>query len=317
MAHPESETWPGVEIWRGGVNTWECDEMGHMNVRFYGARALEGLTGLAALLGLPHAFAPGAGATLLLREQHIRFLREAHAGAPLHMVGGVIEMGEDEARLLQLLVHSRTGELAATFQTVVAHVTPGEARPFAWPRRTLERAKALTVEVPKEARPRSVSLDPVESRASLARADELGLIRIGLGAVGSAEVDAFGRMRPEQFLGRVSDGIPTLVGSFRDTVSAKAPDRPKRVGGAVLEYRIIHLDWPRSGDRFELRSGLAGFDARTKRMVHWMVDPETGKPWVTSEAIAITLDLDARKIVAISDEAQAELTPQVNRGLTL
>ena len=33
----------GVEVWRGGVNTWECDEMGHLNVRFYVARAMEGL----------------------------------------------------------------------------------------------------------------------------------------------------------------------------------------------------------------------------------------------------------------------------------
>ena len=94
---------PGVEIWRGGLNTWECDEMGHMNVRFYVTRAMEGLAGLAAQLGLPHAFAPGAGATLLVRDQHIRFLRECRPGAALHMTGGVIEMGEEEARLLQLL----------------------------------------------------------------------------------------------------------------------------------------------------------------------------------------------------------------------
>jgi acyl-CoA thioester hydrolase len=124
-------------------------------------------------------------------------------------------------------------------------------------------------------------------------------------------------MRAEQFIGRVSDGIPRLIGSFRDTVRAKSPDQPKRVGGAVLEYRIVHLDWPRAGDRFELRSGLAGVDKRTKRMIHWMLDPETGKAWGTSEAIAITLDLDARKIVSISDEARAELATHVTEGLGL
>lgn len=307
----------GVEIWRGGVNTWECDEMGHMNVRFYVTRAMEGLTGLAAHLDLPHAFSPGAGATLLVREQHIRFLRECHAGAPLHMVGGVVEVGEEEARLLQLLVHSGTGQLAATFQTTVVHATPGEARPFPWPRRTLERARALAVEVPKEAQARSVVLEPFESRASLERADEMGLVRIGLGAIGPDEVDVFGRMRPEQFIGRVSDGVPRLVGSFRDTVSAHAPEGPKRTGGAVLEYRIVHLDWPRAGDRFELRSGLAGFDARTKRMIHWMLDPGTGHPWGVSEAVAVTFDLDARKVVPISQAAQAELARHVTPGLTL
>jgi len=306
-----------TEIWRGGVNTWECDEMGHMNVRFYVTRAMEGLAGLAALLGLRGAFVPGAGATLLVRDQHIRFLRECHAGAALHMVGGVIEMGEDEARLLQLLIHSKSGEIAATFQTTVAHVTPGEGRPFPWPARTREHAETLKVEVPEQAQARSISLGPVESQASLERAEELGLLRIALGAIGRSDVDNFGRMGVEQFIGRVSDGIPSIIGAFRETVAGKAPGTPRRVGGAVLEYRLVHLDWPRAGDRVEIRSGLAGFDARTKRMVHWMLDPETGKAWGTSEAIAITFDLDARKIVPISQEAQAELKAHVTPGLTL
>src|ERR1700761_1671694 len=91
-----------VEIWRGGVNTWECDEMGHMNVRFYVARFMEGLGGLALRLGLPQAFSAHANATLTVREHHIRFLKEAHAGAPLHMEGGVIEIDETGASLLQV-----------------------------------------------------------------------------------------------------------------------------------------------------------------------------------------------------------------------
>ena len=308
---------PGVEIWRGGVNTWESDEMGHLNVRFYVTRSMEGLAGLAAELGLPHAFAPGAAATLIVRDQHIRFLRECRAGAALHMTGGVIEMGEDEARLLQLLIHSKTGEIAATFQTTVAHITSGEGRAFPWSKRTLELAEGLKLEVPKEAQARSIKLGPIESKASLERAEELGLVRIGLGAIGLTEVDVFGRMRAEQFIGRVSDGIPSLVGSFRTVVADKAPERPKSIGGAVLEYRLAFLEWPRAGDRVEIRSGLAGVDAKTQRLMHWLLDPETGKAWGTSEAIAITFDLDTRKVVPISKEAQADLAAHITKGLTL
>ncbi|MDP1737250.1 MAG: thioesterase family protein [Caulobacter sp.] len=307
----------GIEIWRGGVNTWECDEMGHMNVRFYVARAMEGLVGLAAALGLPHAFAPHAGATLLVREQHIRFLREARAGAALHMTGGVVEMGEDDARFLLLLWHSDSGALAASFQTVVAHVTPAEGRAFPWPGRTRERAVALTLPVPDQAAARSVSLAPAASLAGQARADELGLIRIAQGAISPADCDVFGRMRPEQFIGRVSDGIPRLIRSFRETVVSASDEQPKRVGGAVLEYRLVHLDWPRAGDRLEIRSGLKDADTRTKRLVHWMIDPETGKAWGTSEAVAITFDLDARKIVPITEAARAELLRQAVAGLAL
>jgi hypothetical protein len=51
----------GVEIWSGGVNTWECDEMGHLNVRFWGAKGLEALAGLARLMGMPSAFHTQSG----------------------------------------------------------------------------------------------------------------------------------------------------------------------------------------------------------------------------------------------------------------
>ncbi|MCA0357692.1 MAG: thioesterase family protein [Proteobacteria bacterium] len=308
---------PGVEIWRGGVNTWDCDEMGHMNVRHYVVRAQEGLIGMAAELGLPHAFSPHANATLLVKEQHIRFLREAHAGAPLYMLGGVIEMGECEARILQLLIHPASGELAATFQTTVVHATPRDGQPFPWPKVARERAEALKVEVPERAQARSIDLSPFTPTASLAQADALRLSRIGLGGLLPSDCDVFGRMRTEQFIGRVSDGIGTFIHPFRDVVVEHADHKPQRMGGAVLEYRIVHLAWPRAGDRIEIRSGLLGTDARTMRVVHWMLDPATGEPWGTSEAVAITFDLDARKVVPVTDAARAALSAHEVKGLAL
>lgn len=312
-----AEPLPGVEIWRGGVNTWDCDEMGHMNVRHYVVRAQEGLIGLAAELGLPNAFSPHANATLLVKEHHIRFLREAHAGAPLTMLGGVIEMGETEARLLQLLIHPGSGELAATFQTTVVHATPREGQAFPWPRIARERAQALKVEVPEKARARSLDLSPFTPTASLARADALKLSRIGLGGLLPADCDVYGRMRAEQFIGRVSDGVGAFIHPFRDLVFEHAQPRPGRLGGAVLEYRIAYLAWPRIGDRIEVRSGLIGTDARTLRVAHWMLDPATGEPWGTSEAVTITFDLDARKVVPVSDAARAALAPFEVPGLAL
>lgn len=308
---------PGVEIWRGGVNTWDCDEMGHMNVRHYVVRAQEGLIGMAAELGLPHAFSPHANATLLVKEQHIRFLREAHAGAPLYMLGGVIEMSETEARILQLLIHPASGELAATFQTTVVHATPRDGQPFPWPKIARERAEALMVAVPERAQARSIDLSPFTPTASLARADALGLARIGLGGLLPSDCDVFGRMRTEQFIGRVSDGIGRFIHPFRDVVVEHAEHKPQRMGGAVLEYRIVHLAWPRAGDRIEIRSGLLGTDARTMRVVHWMLDPATGEPWGTSEAVAITFDLDARKVVPVTDAARAALSRHEVSGLAL
>ena len=301
-----------VEVWRGSVATWECDAMGHLNVGFYVARSMEGLAGLAAELGMPDAFAPDARATLIVREQHIRFLREARPNAALIMTGGVVEIGESEARLLFLLRH-RSGELAASFQTVVVHATARDGRPFPWPARALERAKALAVEVPPEAAPRSLSLAPVTSRASLARAEALGMARTALGAVSAADCDVFGRARTELLIARISEGIPISSAARRPT----APTPSAAQGGAVVEYRLIHLDWPRPGDRLDLRSGASGGDARVRRITHWLLDPGSGRPWGVAEAVAVSLDLDTRKMIVLDDAALAEADARVIPGLTL
>ena len=285
--------------------------MGHLNVGFYVAKSMEALAGLAAELGMPAAFAPDAQATLIVREQHIRFVREARPNAPLSITGGVVEMGDSEARLLLLMRH-QDGALAASFQTVVAHATAREGRAFPWPDRVRARAEALTVEIPEQARARSLSLAPVESQAGLARADELGLKRTGLGAVRSGECDAFGRMRTELMMARISDGIPHFFEGRRPGDET----RPK-VGGAALEYRLIHVDWPRAGYRIELRSGAAGGDARFRKLVHWLLNPTTGKPWGVAEAIAVSFDLETRKIIALEGEELAAVEATAVKGLGL
>lgn len=314
-----------VEIWRGGVNTWECDEMGHMNVRFYVARFQEGLTGLARRLGMTDAFAPAAASTLVVTEHHLRFLREAHAGTPLHMVGGMIEMAETTATFLQVLIHSRTGEPAASAVTHVVHAAPAPVRPFSWPNRAKAAATTLMVDTPAYAGPRSIpgpvqrpnAPQALESQASLIQADALGLKCIARGSVSPKDCDVFGRMRAEEFIGRVSDGIPGLLTHVRSTVSDAAGDHVRRIGGAVLEYRLLYLDWPRAGDHLEIRSGLAEIGEKTQRLIHWMLDPLSGRPWGAAEAVAINLDLDARRIIPIAPEARARLQDALIPGLRL
>ncbi|RAK57470.1 thioesterase [Phenylobacterium deserti] len=283
--------------------------MGHLNVGFYVAKSMEALVGLAAEIGMPHAFAPHAEATMLVRDQHIRFLKEARPGAALSMTGGVLEMGHTDARLLMILRHA-SGEAAAVFQTQVTHATARQGSAFPWTASQRRRGEDLKVELLAELAPRSIDTGPVVSQASLERADQLGLVHTGLGAVRSVDCDAFGRMRPEVFMARISDGIGHLI-------TDRGGEPGRRIGGAALEYRLLHFGWPRSGDRVALRSGYAGGDARFRRFVHWLVDPVTGKAWGSAEAIAVSFDLDTRKIVTLTDEQRAEVDRRITPGLAL
>ncbi len=307
----------GIEIWSGGVNTWECDEMGHLNVRFWVAKALEALGSLAATLGMPQAFSTSAGATLLLLESHMRFLKEARAGASLWATGGVIAMGETDARILIVMRHPN-GDPAATFNLMVSHATADDLRPFAWPKRIREAAEGLMIQVPDFAAARSLDLGPiVKTQASADAARRMGLTRIGLGTIQAPELDVFGRMRGEMVIGRISDGVARLFGETRPGPEISEGDAPLRIGGAVLEYRVLYHAWPRGGDHVEVLSGLADCTSRIRRVFHWVVDPVSGRPWASAEAVVISFDLDARKVVDISEAAQAEFRKRSVPGLGL
>jgi acyl-CoA thioester hydrolase len=283
-----------VEVWRGSVAAGECDSQGHLNVGFFDTKAMEALVGLAAELGMPRAFAAHAESTLIVAEQHIRFQREARVDARLSIEAGVLELGEEDARVLLLMRHAG-GELAASFQMRVLHATARERRPFPWPARVRERAEALKIEPPEHARPRGLTLAPIDAAAALARAQAAGIPRAGLSAIGPADCDAFGRMRADVAVARITAGATHLFGD----ILSRAPRA--QAGRVVLEYRLAHLDWPRVGDRVDLRSGLTGAEPRIQRLVHWLLDPTSGRPWVAAEAATAAFDPETRKMVVLDD----------------
>lgn len=298
-----------VEVWRGGVQAWECDEMGHLNVRFHLARAMQGLAGAAAALGMPHAYAAHAPASLVVRHHHIRFLREARAGAALVMTATVVEIDETEATLALVMTHALSGETAATFTTRVAHVAARDGRPFPWPARARAAAERLRSPLPAAAAPRSLS-EPITDRPTAVQADALGLAPIGRSVVGPEDTDVFGRMRTEQFIGRISDGIAIAIDPLRREAQAAAGEGV-RVGGAALEYRLTYFDHPRAGDHVVVRSGLSEVGPRVSRLRHWVIDPVSGLAWGAADHISMSFDLDARRMVVLPDAAVERLRQTV------
>ncbi len=296
-------------LYRGSVNTWECDDGGHLNVRFHVERAMIGLAHLARALEMPRAFTPAAGATLAPLEAHIRFLKEARPGAPLTMHGGVVAMREADAEICLDMRHA-DGAPASCFTLKIAHVDTRSFRPFAWSERSRAAAKRLRVAVPAHGKPRSVDLAAAPSaEASLQRAIEVGAARIGATMVQPDQCDGFGRLRGEHFVGRVSDSVPNLLAQFRqESADANGAGEP---AGAVVEARFVYRYFPRAGDLIEVRSGIAEIGEKTLRLVHWLCDPESGGVWASMEAVALTFDTVTRKAIAPPADARARLAKHV------
>jgi acyl-CoA thioester hydrolase len=179
-------------------------------------------------------------------------------------------------------------------------VEAATGRAFPWPARTHALASALIVTVPEHGKPRSVAFDgPVET----VDAKELGargFRQVGLAPVRQQDVDVFDRLYPEGLMALVSNGVPNLMMAWRDQATqelAASDGQALQTGAAVLEYRLDYLAWPRPGDFTALHSGLAGIGDKTTTIKHVLTHPVTGQVWSVCEAVVVTFDLAARKVL--------------------
>ncbi|MGQ0532501.1 MAG: thioesterase family protein [Caulobacteraceae bacterium] len=310
MTHPAPLPAP---LYQGSVNTWECDDGGHLNVRFHFERAFAGLAHMARALGLPRAYAESAGSTLIAQEAHVRFLKEARPGAPLVMHGGVVELGETDATLCLDMRHA-DGARGTVFTFKMRHVETRGLRGFPWSARTKDAAKRLKCKLPDHAKPRSIDLTQAPAHVTRQRAVELGATRIGGALVQPDQCDALGRLRGEHIAGRISDSAPNLLTQWRNAVASDSGAAP---AGAVVEARVVFRKFPRAGDLIEVHSGIVEIGDKTLRLVHWIVDPESGGAWASMEAVALTFDTSTRKAIAPSAEARERVGKLVVAGLSV
>lgn len=305
-----------IEVWRGNANAWECDELGHMNVKFYLAKAMQGLANLAEQAGLGGIHRKDAIATLIPQTLHIKFLAESRPGAPLCIEGGISDIKEMSADIVLIMKHAGTNKIAASFRINLAHSAPNGINAHPWPQRFLDTADAFQVQAPEAALPRGIVEDEPNPDASLDQADHLGLETIGMGRFVPGDMDVFGRLSAETLLGRVSDSVVNFIGAFpEEWAFHKGEVTAGNVGSALLETRIMPRRWPQAGDGYVIRSGVKSFGPKVRNIVHWVLDPTTGKPWWTMEGVAAPMDLDARKLVEPSDEIRAKLADAVKPGI--
>lgn len=301
-------------LYQGSVNTWECDDGGHLNIRFHAERAIIGLAHMAHHLAMPPAFTAASRATLIPTDIHARFHREARPPQGLAMHGAVIDLGDSDG-LFCLDMRHEDGQPSSVFTIRATHAEAHAMRPFPWSARTRAAAKALTQKLPDHAKPRSMDLTQTPAAdAGIARADALGLDRIGATMVTPDQCDAFGRLRAEHFFGRVSDSAPNLLMAWRREAAKAGAQTP---AGAVVEARMALRRWPQAGDLIVIRSGVISLSGKTLRLCHWLCDPVSGAAWASLEVVALTFDTVTRKAVAPSDEATALMQKRIVPGLTL
>ena len=297
-----------IEVLRSGVNTWECDQMGHLNVRHYFGRANQGLATLALHLGLSPSQLRAEGLVLRASDQHVRFIRELRPGTSYTIQAGVVSASAERLQVYEemQLVHKQ--EIAASMFSEVSLVegATGRVRPF--PDAVLANARALSTEISAQSAPRGIERTPPRVPPLRDEALQRGMVGAFLGPVLPEDCDAHGAMTEAAFMARVSDGIGHFFHVLRGA-------RGEGIGGAALEYRYVFRQRPRLGDVIEVRSALKGLGRKTTHLCHWIFDVESGRCAATSEAVAVSFDLTTRKSIEISPDARAALEQRIVPGL--
>jgi acyl-CoA thioester hydrolase len=301
-----------IEVARSSVQTWECDQMGHMNVQFYIGKADEGLAALAAALGLSARAQRSSFAALIPREHHIRFHRELRPGAPFAVKAGIIDTKPEGLIIYEEMLNAATSAVAATFVTHAEWCEIETRGGLPMPIGAIAKAAPLTIELPAHGAPRGLDMAPPRPAPTLKDAENLGLITTLRGAVLREHCDSAGYLTMRHYMGRVSDGIPNLIAQTR------GEDRStSRIGGAALEYRFVYRTPAREGDLIVLKSGLKSVTGKTYVWCHWLFDAETGESIATAEAVAISMDLVERKAIEIPPDMRANLERLIIPGLSV
>ncbi|MBN9560915.1 MAG: acyl-[acyl-carrier-protein] thioesterase [Alphaproteobacteria bacterium] len=295
-----------IELLMGSVQNWECDIMGHMNVRHYLTRCRAALGALGIELGVGPAELRARGLRWRPRDQHIRFAREMPPGTPFTIRGGVVARGGAEFRVYLEIHNSATESVATTLVQDVALVGDGGL-----PTGIAARAERLMVTVPDYAAARGLSLTTRGDPLPMERALALGLRRIHRGAVTPEDADTNGLMRSESVVARIWDGLPHLAERPQPNVDGK------RLGGAALEQRFVYRAAARLGDIVEIRSGLRAVGGKTSEWCHFLYNAETGELIASAAVVGVAFDLATRKSVTLDEDTLRRLQAQVVPGLAV
>ena len=280
--------------YRGSVNRWECDENDHLNVRFCEQKLyqtlLSGLLsndciGVAEVAGLPRT----------IRRQHIRFQAESRIAAPL---GGYFSpVVSDDFQVVVELRNEATGTVACSMLCDFADD------------KLVSRLQGLSNPVRPDAIAhawgRGIQQNLDLHDVSLEQATQLGFRTIGAGVIEQEECSADSLLLPYHCMGRISDSMPHLWGTIFPESHADG-----KVGGAVVEFRRTYGDTLFSGEPFQIKSGIVEVGPKVQSFAHLIFNGRTGQCCVNAQAVALRMDLEARKAITLDDGALAKLHAQ-------
>ncbi len=279
-----------MTCYKGSVEAWEIDHMGHMNVQFYLKKANHALK----VFFLKNNITPNNRLSFedlfILEESHLRYLAEQNAGSPLFIDVGINSLSKNSFSLTMIMKELLSKTPSASF-TLNYRIIAKKNKNI---QNLLQRAyEKYHYPTPEYGKPKGLKLTKSNLMPSIQLAIKLGMQETFLGIASSNQVDDDKRMGLENYMSIISNAVPNILAESLSKTDTN------RFGGAALEYSFKYDSFAGIGTPLTIRSGLVGLSEKTFTWRHWIFNAKSGIFLAEAEALVITLDLLNRKSVAM------------------
>ncbi|HWW88517.1 MAG TPA: thioesterase family protein [Vicinamibacterales bacterium] len=134
--------------YRGAIQQWHCDHMGHMNVMWYVGKFDEATWHLFAELGLTSIFLKENNRGLAALEQQLTYKSELHAGDAVSVYSTVLEIKDKTIRFEHEMRNDGTGKIAATTALTGVYFDTVARKSCPWPDDIKHRVSAFVSRPP-------------------------------------------------------------------------------------------------------------------------------------------------------------------------
>jgi acyl-CoA thioester hydrolase len=131
------------ETARGTIHAWQCDHMGHANLRAYGEFFEQALWHVFQRIGITPSVLRGDTIRMAGVQQNISYLKELLPGDLVLVKSKLIEMRERTLKMLHEMRHVESGALCATCELTAVCIDAQTRKPRAFPPEIAARAKEI------------------------------------------------------------------------------------------------------------------------------------------------------------------------------
>ncbi len=282
-----------IPSYRGAVEAWECDQMGHMNVQFYMLKASESFGHLQNAFGVSPARMRAEKMAFRLKTMRILYRSELHAGSVTHAVSGLRKVEGNVVTAFTHFFDTANDKLSAVYEVTMIYTDLVNHNPAPMPEDIHDKASALADDHSDMFRP-----DPIKS-ALMPALDLPHMFETSRSAIDVWECDQFDHIEMRHIVGRFSDAashILDVVGLTREEM------RKRNLGSAALDY-YSEFHAPLTHSRpIVLKSGLLGASGKIFGFGHNLINLDTNEIAVTTTVLGCYFDMSKRKSVALPEE---------------